>query len=325
MTRPGIILIVVGTFSVLLPVTGALFILSTKHAAGAVPATAPSPVPIPAASRATATAFNAASVPAEAVATAFARSAPFDAPSPEDPASAESAAESPDAAAIGGDSAAEQAKPGKQSMPADASVFRPSPIPPALEQDFLRRSFVKDAQSGNYMGPRLSSKTLHEPLVPIPIDGTYAKDLRGHTVFLRKTIRDKLLAADAAMFKSKGQHLQVNYGFRSNALQYELYQQLNGHGKVAQAGMSFHETGMAIDLQNWRDAQRFMIEAGFVGGCYGIEEDLVHYSIDEITKSSDFQAFRRCTLKEIPKDILKGVGKVGNAITSHLPGHTKNQ
>jgi len=50
---------------------------------------------------------------------------------------------------------------------------------------------------------------------------------------------------------------------------------------------------MAIDLQNWRDAQRFMIEAGFVGGCYGIEEDLVHYSIDEITKSSDLQAFKR--------------------------------
>jgi hypothetical protein len=218
-----------------------------------------------------------------------------------------------------------QANMVKPSISADAAVYRPGAVPPALEQDFLRKSFTLDVQSGNYLGPRTYTKTLHEPLVPVPIDGKNAKDLRGHTVFLRQTIRDKLLAADAAMFKNKGQHLQVNYGFRSNALQYELFQELNGHGKVAQPGMSFHETGMAIDLQNWRDAQRYMIEAGFVGGCYGIEEDLVHYSIDEVTKSSDFQAFKRCTLKEIPKDILKGVKGVGDVITSHFPGRKKKQ
>jgi hypothetical protein len=245
-------------------------------------------------------------------------------PCPKVPGSIALAATAPSAEPIPADGDEEQANVTKTSASAD-SVFHPGPIPPALEQDFLRKSFVKDPLSGNYMGPRLSAKTLHEPLVTVPIDGKNAKDLRGHTVFLRLTIRDKLLAADSAMFKSKGQHLKVNYGFRSNALQYELYQEINGHGKVAQAGMSFHETGMAIDLQNWRDAQRFMIEAGFVGGCYGIEEDLVHYSIDEITKSSNFEAFKRCTLKEIPKDILKGLGKVGGAITSHLPGHKQDQ
>jgi len=82
---------------------------------------------------------------------------------------------------------------------------------------------------------------------------------------------------------------------------------------------------MAIDLQNWRDAQRYMIEAGFVGGCYGIEEDLVHYSIDEVTKSSDFEAFKRCTLKEIPKDILKGVGKGVGKVGALITGHKKKQ
>ena len=312
MTRSRIILIIAGAFSVLLLVTGRPSILSKGHVDGAV--TGPA-----------ATALSAAPIPADAVATAFAASALSDAPGFEGPASAAPAAEAPDDAPIFEESPAEQAKVSKPSTSGDASVFRPSPIPPALEQDFLRKSFVKDAQSGNYMGPRLASKTLREPLVPIPIDGKNAKDLRGNTVFLRQTIRDKLLEADAAMFKAKGQHLQVNYGFRSNALQYELFQQISGHGKVAQAGMSFHETGMAIDLQNWRDAQRYMIEAGFVGGCYGIEEDLVHYSIDEITKSSNLEAFKRCTLKEIPKDILKGLGKVGGAITSHLPGRKKDQ
>jgi hypothetical protein len=224
------------------------------------------------------------------------------------------------------DGAVGQANLIKKSTSDDASVYRPSAVPAALKQDFVRKSFIQDVQSGNYLGPKTYTKTLHEPLVPVPIDGKYAKDLRGHTVFLRQTIRDKLLAADAAMFKKKAQHLKINYGFRSNQLQYELFQELNGHGKVAQPGMSFHETGMAIDLQNWRDAQRFMIEAGFVGGCYGIEEDLVHYSVDEITKSSDLQAFKRCTLKEIPKDILKGVGKVGDIVKGgHFPLHKKKQ
>jgi len=304
MTASKIILMVVVTLSVLFLGAGAHSILSKSQGEGTQRATEPAPSAVP--------------IPGDGGAT----SAASDALLPELPGATALAAPAPSAEPPDGDE--EQASVTKTSASAD-SVFHPGPIPPALEQDFLRKSFVKDPLSGNYMGPRLSAKTLHEPLVPVPIDGENARDLRGHTVFLRLTIRDKLLAADSAMFKSKGKHLQVNYGFRSNALQYELYQEINGHGKVAQAGMSFHETGMAIDLQNWRDAQRFMIEAGFVGGCYGIEEDLVHYSIDEITKSSNLEAFKRCTLKEIPKDILKGLGKVGGAITSHLPGHKQDQ
>jgi hypothetical protein len=222
------------------------------------------------------------------------------------------------------DGAVEQANPIKQSTSAYAPVYSPAPVPATLEQDFVRLSFIRDGQSGNYLGPKVSSRTLHEPLVPILIDGKYVKDVRGQTVFVRQTIRDKLLEADAAMFKKKKQHLKINYGFRANLLQAELYKELNGHGKVAPPGMSFHETGMAIDLSNWRDAQGFMIDAGFVGGCYGIEEDLVHYSINEITKASNFEEFKRCTLKEIPKDILKGVEKVGGVITGgHFPGSKK--
>jgi len=234
------------------------------------------------------------------------------------PAAAAAAAKAP-----GPEAAAEPANRKKPAAPADPNAYVPPKLPPALAQDFIRKGFTLDVQSGNYLGGRTYAKTLHEPLVPILINGRYAKDLRGHTVYLRQTIHDTLLTADTAMFKAKGQHLQVNYGFRSNELQAELFQQISGHGKVAQPGMSFHETGMAIDLQNWREAQRYMIEAGFVGGCYGIEEDLVHYSIDEVTKSSNVEAFKRCTLKEIPKDILKGAGKVGGAITGIF--HRKNQ
>jgi Putative peptidoglycan binding domain len=218
------------------------------------------------------------------------------------------------------------AAPTTATGPGEAPLFHPNAISAALEQDFVRQNFKRDVQSGNYMGPKLYAKTLPEPLVPVLINGRYVKDLRGQTVFLRLSIRNKLLMADTSMYEKKKKHLEVDFGFRSNVLQAELYEKIHGHGKVAPPGMSFHETGMAVDLGNWREAQGFMIEAGFVGGCYGLEEDLVHYSVGEITKASNFEAWKRCTLKEIPKDILKGVEKVGGFITDgHFPGSKKNQ
>jgi len=194
----------------------------------------------------------------------------------------------------------------------EAPVYKPDNPPGDLQKEFERENYKRDPKSGNYLSPKVLARTLDQNMVPVLIDGKYVKDLKGQTIFLRQSIRDKLLLADQAMFAKKQQHIVVNYGFRSNALQRELFKKLNGVGRVAPPGGSFHETGMALDLQNWRDAQKFMIEAGFVGGCYGIEEDLVHYSIGEVTKASNMSAFKRCTLKEIPQNILKGVKKVGS-------------
>ncbi len=202
------------------------------------------------------------------------------------------------------------------SGPEAAPVYVPAHLPDDLQKEFERKSYKHDPKSGNYLSPKVYSKTLKEELAPVLINGKYVKDLKGHSIFLRQSIRHKLQEADAAMFKKKQQHLVITYGFRSNALQQELFKKLSGHGKVALAGGSFHETGMAVDLANWRDAQRFMIEAGFVGGCYGIEEDLVHDSIGELTKASNAAAFKRCTLKEIPEQILKGLKKVGDLVTA---------
>lgn len=193
-------------------------------------------------------------------------------------------------------------------------IFAPEKPPAALENELMAKKFTLDKDTGNYLSPKLSARTRHDDMVPVFIDGRYAKDLRGNIVFLRKSIRDRLLRADAAMFAKKKKHLAINYGFRSNRLQADLYKKIAGKGKVAAVGGSFHETGMALDLNNWREAQAFMIEAGFVGGCYGIEEDIVHYSIDEVTKASNMDAFKRCTLKELPQNVGKGVVKAGSAI-----------
>jgi hypothetical protein len=196
---------------------------------------------------------------------------------------------------------------------ASEPTYKASPLPTALEQEFQRKQYTRDPKSANYLAPKVFGKTLNEPLVPVRIGGRWVHDLKGQPVFLRASIRDKLLEADEAMFTKRKQHIVVNYGFRSNAVQQELFLRINGKGAVAPAGGSFHETGMALDINNWRDAQPFMIDAGFVGGCYGIEEDFVHYSIGEITRASNFDVFKRCTLKEIPKIIGKSVVKGGKA------------
>ena len=199
MTRSKIILIVVGIFGVLLLVTSAHFILSPRHLDGTVPATASA-----------ANTASAAPLPADGGA-ASSPSAASDPPNPEGTESAapeaeapstaplvnaaveqaKAAAQAPSATPTRASAAAEPATVHKQPTSADAYVFRPGPIPPALEQDFLHKSFVKDPLSGNYMGPKLSARTLREPLVPVPIGGKNAVDLRGHVVFLRQTIRDK--------------------------------------------------------------------------------------------------------------------------------------
>jgi len=190
-------------------------------------------------------------------------------------------------------------------------VYRAPILPAELEQELQRKGYKRDPRSGNYLAPKVLARTSNDPLVPVRIGGKWVTDLKGQPVFLRASIRDRLLQADEAMFQKRRQRIVVNYGLRSNAVQHELFRRINGKGAVAPAGSSFHETGLALDINNWRDAQPFMIDAGFVGGCYGIEEDFVHYSIGEITRASNFEVFKRCTWREIPKLIGQNVVKGG--------------
>jgi D-alanyl-D-alanine carboxypeptidase len=157
-----------------------------------------------------------------------------------------------------------------------AVVYTPVSVSGEARRGFEKQGFKLDVASGNYLSAKVYSKTLHEPLVPVLIDGRYATDLQRKPIFLRKTVRDKLLEADAEMFKKNQhstkqaeRHIILNYGFRSNALQQELFVKLKGHGKVAPPGASFHETGMALDVSNTKEAHKYLIHAGFVGGATG--------------------------------------------------------
>ena len=120
---------------------------------------------------------------------------------------------------------------------ASGPAYHASPPPTELEQEFQRKQYKRDPKSGNYLAPKVFTKTLNEPLVQVRIGGRWMTDLKGQPVFLRESIRNKLLEADEAMFKKRQQHIVVNYGFRSNAVQQELFRRINGKGAVARKAL----------------------------------------------------------------------------------------
>jgi hypothetical protein len=166
-----------------------------------------------------------------------------------------------------------------------------------LEKQFVKMGYKRDPFSGNYLSPRTAARTLNEPLEVLYIDGKKCVDLRGNPVRLRRSVAQRLVRADLKFFAAKSRHLKVGYGFRTNALQQELYRTIKAKGGVvAPPGHSFHETGQAVDLSRdtWKAAQRYLMEEGLMGGCKGIEDDVVHYSIGELTP---------------PRGLLKKLGK----------------
>jgi hypothetical protein len=63
-----------------------------------------------------------------------------------------------------------------------------------------------------------------------------------------------------------GVHIQISSAGRTFTDQSRLYKQLHGRSPVAVPGTSNHETGMAIDIQNWRQAKPYLLAHGFVHG-----------------------------------------------------------
>jgi hypothetical protein len=98
---------------------------------------------------------------------------------------------------------------------------------------------------------------------------------------------DRWLDGEAAMaFKraqeqarADGVEIQVNSAGRTYQEQARLYARLNGVSPVARPGTSNHETGNALDIQNWQQAKPYLVANGFAhgDGRGPIANDLVHF------------------------------------------------
>jgi hypothetical protein len=101
-------------------------------------------------------------------------------------------------------------------------------------------------------------------------------------VEVSEKIASPLQLADAAFFKATGKHLIINEGLRSHERQAMLYQKYKSGkgGRAAPPGQSFHETGNAVDVGNWKEAEPYLRQYGFKNN---LADDKNHFSIGEFS------------------------------------------
>lgn len=118
------------------------------------------------------------------------------------------------------------------------------------------------------------------------------------SVTAQPTFASALQQADAAMFAATGEHIDVRDSLRSSAQQEAIWADSEQGTKfrAAPPGSSFHEKGLAIDVNNWEAAQPFLAEVGIVNGLAG---DMGHFSMGEMNP-----------------DIF--AGEVGDSFNQHL-------
>ncbi len=104
----------------------------------------------------------------------------------------------------------------------------------------------------------------------------------GKTVQVSQKIANPLEKADADFFKDTGKHLAINEGLRSTERQAQLYAAYKSGkgGRAAPPGKSFHETGNAVDVANWKEAEPYLRKYGFKNN---LADDKNHFSIGEFS------------------------------------------
>lgn len=157
----------------------------------------------------------------------------------------------------------------------------------------LRKSAVKNGYEASDVDEAIKAgytkseieEAMRSPKSSAGSDATDARKMEeisigGRTVKVSSSIASRLASADADFFRATGQHLKINEGLRSRERQAELYAKYRSGtgGRAAPPGKSFHETGMAVDVANWKEAEKYLRK-------YGLRNDLAddrnHFSLNE--------------------------------------------
>ncbi|QQR83644.1 M15 family metallopeptidase [Candidatus Peregrinibacteria bacterium] len=112
-------------------------------------------------------------------------------------------------------------------------------------------------------------------VVVLKLNGEYVKDKDGNDVRMTKALGKKFEAAFKKMQEDDEKlTFQFNSSFRDNNEQAGLHKNKVTDKKVGQRtlaakpGTSMHETGLAVDIQNWTAVQTYLAEQGVFGGMY---------------------------------------------------------
>lgn len=135
--------------------------------------------------------------------------------------------------------------------------------------------------------------------------------------YLAADAKADLLAAAAA----HGGGMQVNSAYRTVAQQYLLYRwyQAGNCGITAAAtpGTSNHETGRAVDLQNYSE---YVGDMGANGWAHDVPGDPVHFdhNASPDLRGADVLAFQRLWNRNHPGDVIAEHGKYDSATEVRL-------
>lgn len=164
-------------------------------------------------------------------------------------------------------------------------------------------------------------------------NGSNMYDIFYRPVKLARMAAEKMRQADELFYKANGgtAHIQFTTSFRDNLYQYRLVKKKEATGRprvVGPVGGSRHQLGLAVDIVNFADADKWLVRSNFVGGMYGSSVNMRHN--DAWHFSYDFKGYkggkanpqaryneliRDVTLnEEVKKSILSDLPWVGDAV-----------
>jgi hypothetical protein len=163
----------------------------------------------------------------------------------------------------------------------DAALVEKMLFDPALgntaeERKNAIRSYFYNRDSGKTSFNSPVSSGGNSSIVPL--------DIGGRKVQVSSTIASPLQQEDQEFYQATGKHLAINEGLRSSARQAQLYNDYKSGkgGRAAPPGKSFHETGNAVDIANWKEAEKYLRKYGFRND---LADDKNHFSIGEFNST----------------------------------------
>ncbi len=134
---------------------------------------------------------------------------------------------------------------------------------------------IKDEVTGNYLCGHVAKKV-------DPNDPLVTEEICGESVMLRMSVMKKFLKANEAMKVKTGKCIKVIKGFLTNDQQKKIRDKLAEKSFVPKPCYTFHEAALAVDVENWVEAEKFLCVQGFVGGTKGVYMDPWHFSVGEM-------------------------------------------
>lgn len=151
------------------------------------------------------------------------------------------------------------------------------------------------ADSGANPSPVTGALILDEPLKTIKINGK--------NITVKESVAKALVLANEDFKADTGKELDIRDSFRSGEKQAQIYGDLNGGagGRVAPPGTSFHQSGQAIDVNNWKEAESYLKKYNLVND---LGDDKGHFSVGEFSDAPPLTS--RESTEDITQRIISG-------------------